>query len=58
MQTKQKAEYVEASQVFDDDNNGYSYGINIIENDDIIDCLWFKTKKERENASKDFDCIK
>ena len=31
-----------------DNNNGYIYGINLLdENDEIIDVEWFKTDKER-----------
>ena len=30
-----------------DDNNGFIYGINYIDNNEIIECEWFKTKKER-----------
>ena len=30
-----------------DDNKGFIYGINYIDNDEIIECMWFKTKQER-----------
>jgi hypothetical protein len=30
-----------------DDNDGFVYGINYIDNDEIIECKWFKTKQER-----------
>jgi hypothetical protein len=30
-----------------DDNDGFIYGINYIDNDEIIECKWFKTKQER-----------
>ena len=30
-----------------DDNKGFIYGINYIDNDEIIECRWFKTKQER-----------
>jgi hypothetical protein len=31
-----------------DDNKGLEiYGINYIDNDEIIECEWFKTKQER-----------
>ena len=31
-----------------DNNNGYIYGINLLdENDEIIDVEWFKTDKDR-----------
>ena len=50
---KREYEFVEASQVFDDDNNGLIYGVNWLDkNNDIADCEWFKTKKERLNAVK------
>ena len=32
-----------------DNNNGYIYGINYIEDGEIIDCQWFKTMEERDN---------
>ena len=31
----------------DKDNKGFIYGINYIDNDEIIECKWFKTKQER-----------
>ena len=31
----------------EDDNNGYVYGINLIDEDDIIDVQWFKNDKDR-----------
>ena len=30
-----------------DNNKGFIYGINYIDNDEIIECKWFKTKQER-----------
>ena len=30
-----------------DDNKGFIYGINYIDDDQIIECEWFKTKQER-----------
>jgi hypothetical protein len=30
-----------------DDNKGFIYGINYIDNDEVIECEWFKTKQER-----------
>ena len=36
-----------------DNNNGYIYGINFLDDDDILnilDCMWFKTEKERQKA--------
>lgn len=47
-----KIEYVHASQVFDDDNEGYVYGINLIDDDnEIMDCQWFKTELERDREA-------
>lgn len=46
-------EFVHASQVFDDDNNSFVYGVNWIDEEgDIADCEWFKTEEERKNAVK------
>jgi hypothetical protein len=36
-----------------DNNDGYIYGINYIEDGEIIDCQWFKTIKERNNKMKE-----
>jgi hypothetical protein len=36
----------------EDDNNGFSFGLNFIDFEvegDIIDVEWFKTEEEREN---------
>lgn len=30
-----------------DDNKGFIFGINYIDNDEIVECEWFKTKQER-----------
>jgi hypothetical protein len=30
-----------------DDNKGFIYGINYIDNDEVIECEWFKTRQER-----------
>jgi hypothetical protein len=35
-----------------DDNKGFIYGINYIDNDEIIECEWFKTKQERNKKIK------
>lgn len=54
-------EYVHASQVFDDDNHGYVYGINYIDDDnEITDCQWFKTEleRDREATNTGFEIIK
>jgi hypothetical protein len=31
-----------------DDNNGYIFGFEIVQDDDIIDYEWFKTEQERD----------
>ena len=31
----------------EDNNDGYVYGINLIDGDDIIDCQWFKDDESR-----------
>ncbi len=36
----------------EDNNNGYTYGLNLLDNGDIIDVEWFKSDQER------FDYIK
>ena len=47
-----RIEYVHASEVFDDDNDGYVYGINYIdENNEIIEDEWYKTEWERDIAA-------
>lgn len=54
-------EYIHASQVFDDNNNGYEYGINYIDNDnEIADCEWYRTEEERdrEAATTSYESIK
>ena len=30
-----------------DNNNGYTYGLNLLDNEDIIDVQWFKNDKDR-----------
>lgn len=45
-------EYVHASQVFDDDNAGFVYGINYIDDDEIVDCEWFRTEWERDREAQ------
>tara|TARA_R100001086_G_scaffold1259_2_gene788 strand:+ start:25 stop:195 length:171 start_codon:yes stop_codon:yes gene_type:complete len=32
---------------YGDNNNGYIWGINYIDNDEVIECEWFKTRQER-----------
>ena len=32
---------------YGDNNNGLIWGINYIDNDEVIECKWFKTKQER-----------
>lgn len=53
-QTK-KYELVMAGDVFkNDDNDGFIYGINWLdEYGNIADCEWFKTDKERQNSIKE-----
>ena len=39
----------------DGNNDGYIYGINYLDFEgegDILDCEWFRTEEERENAIK------
>jgi hypothetical protein len=36
----------------EDNNNGYTYGLNLLDNGDIIDVQWFESDQER------FDYIK
>ena len=31
----------------EDNNNGYTYGLNLLDNGDIIDVEWFKRDQER-----------
>ena len=31
----------------EDNNNGYTYGLNLLDNGDIIDVQWFKSDQER-----------
>lgn len=46
-------EYINASDVLDDDNQGYIYGINYIDltDDEIIEEEWFKTEFERDKTA-------
>ena len=32
---------------YGDNNNGLIWGINYIDNDEVIECEWFKTRQER-----------
>lgn len=50
-------ELVLASDVFNDDNDGYEYGINWIDEDEgfVIDCEWFKTEEERNKIIEEFN---
>ena len=43
---KEKAYWYDLKPI--DDNNGFVYGINYIDDDQIIECEWFKTKQERK----------
>ena len=49
-------ENIEAEDVFDDDNDGYKHGLYWFDkNDNIIDCQWFKSTKERTKFKKEFN---
>lgn len=39
----------------EDNNNGYTYGLNLLDNGDIIDVEWFKNNKERFDFVKQHD---
>jgi hypothetical protein len=42
-------ELVMADECFDDDNGGLIYGINWLDDEDIItDCSWFASEEERQ----------
>jgi hypothetical protein len=45
-------ELVLASETFEDDNDGFEYGINWLDEDGefIVDCEWFKTEEERQEC--------
>lgn len=44
-------ELVQAEDVFDDDNDGLSFGINWLDEDGfVIDCEWFESIEERQEA--------
>lgn len=44
-------EYVLASETFDDNNKGFEFGVNWLDNNgDVVDCEWFKTEIERAFA--------
>jgi hypothetical protein len=48
---RQEYEFVYASQVFDDDNKGFVFGVNWLDEEGyIVDCEWFQTEEEREIA--------
>ena len=32
---------------YGDNNNGFIWGINYIDNEEVIECEWFKTRQER-----------
>jgi hypothetical protein len=47
-------ELVLASETFDDDNDGYEFGINWLDEAGyVLDCEWFKTEEERQEALKE-----
>ena len=37
----------------EDNNEGYIYGLNLLDEDDIIDVQWFKNDKDRFKFIKD-----
>lgn len=37
-----------AGDSFDDDNNGFAYGVELYQNGDCINIEWFKTEQEQE----------
>jgi hypothetical protein len=45
-------ELVLASETFDDDNEGFEFGIYWLDEDGefIVDCEWFKTEEERQEC--------
>ena len=48
---KETYEFVNALEIFDDNNNGYIYGIQYLDIDgNILDCEWFRTEYERNLA--------
>ena len=38
-----------------DNNNGYTYGLNLLNEEDIVDVQWFKNNKERFDFVKQHD---
>ena len=41
----------------EDNNNGHTYGLNLLDNGEIIDVQWFKNDKERFDFVKQHDLI-
>ena len=39
----------------EDNNNGYTYGLNLLDNGEIIDVQWFKNDQERFDFVKEHD---
>ena len=39
----------------EDNNNGYTYGLNLLNEEDIVDVQWFKNDKERLEFVKQHD---
>jgi len=37
---------------YGDNNNGFIWGINYIDNEEVIECEWFKTRQERNKKIK------
>lgn len=35
-----------------DNNNGYIFGVNWLENEEIIEVTWYRTEKERQQEIK------
>lgn len=45
-------ELIDANDVFDDNNDGFIYGINWLDDngENIVDCEWFRTEEERQEV--------
>ena len=37
---------------YGDNNNGFIWGINYIDNEEVIECEWFKTRQQRNQKYK------
>jgi len=51
-----KVEKVNASDVFEDNNNGLIYGLEEV-SDSVGYCEWFKTEQEREDNIKQYNIL-